>query len=172
MLELSDRKWADFKLTDIFNISGTKCIYEKDMEQYGTGIYPHVCNSTENNGVSGFYNHYTEEGNVICTGDIVGWATYQPVNFSCGSHIQKLTPKFTMNRQIALFIVTAIRLETAGGKYGYGRLLNRARLKEIVIHLPVDDNGQPDYDFMEQYIAERESQIIVGLQDVLNQMLK
>ena len=34
------------------------------------------------------------------------------------------------------------------------------RINKEKIVLPVDESGTPDYDFMEQYIKEREQQIV------------
>ena len=46
-------------------------------------------------------------------------------------------------------------LSSLQARYSYGRGVTVDRYSNEVIHLPVDNNGQPDYDFMEQYIGER-----------------
>ena len=45
-------------------------------------------------------------------------------------------------------------------KYNYSIKMGTARLKKQKIMLPVDEHGAPDYSFMEQYIKERERQLI------------
>lgn len=140
------------------------------MEQYGEGIYPHVCNQVTNNAITGCYNHYTEDGGVICTGDITGHVTYQKEKFTCGSHIQKLVPKFNMSDSIALFMTSAIRTVTTTGAFGYGRLLSRARLQELSIKLPVNEEGLPDYSFMEHYIGGGQQEILLKFKQVLESL--
>ena len=45
-------------------------------------------------------------------------------------------------------------------KYCYGKMGNQESIKREKIMLPIDEHGNPDYSFMEQYIKERESQLI------------
>ena len=57
-----------------------------------------------------------------------------------------------------MFIATIVqRLEE---KYSFNREINDVRINKEKIVLPVDESGTPDYDFMEQYIKEREQQIV------------
>ncbi len=44
-------------------------------------------------------------------------------------------------------------------KYAYGYKFNEQRMQKQMILLPVTNSGTPDYDFMEQYIKEREQKI-------------
>ena len=49
-----------------------------------------------------------------------------------------------------MFIVTLLSLEKP--KYSYGRVLDEDRLSNTLIKLPSDIKGQPDWQFMEEYI--------------------
>ena len=63
-----------------------------------------------------------------------------------------------LNKYSYLFIATIVqRLEE---KYSFNREINDVRINKEKIVLPVDESGTPDYDFMEQYIKEREQQIV------------
>ena len=44
---------------------------------------------------------------------------------------------------------------TCVGKYTYGHMGNKDSIKRERILLPVTDDGEPDYQFMEDYIRER-----------------
>ena len=55
-----------------------------------------------------------------------------------------------LNQFIALFIVTVLDLERF--KYSFGRSWNTKRIKNTRIKLPVNSNGKPDFEFMENYI--------------------
>jgi hypothetical protein len=45
-------------------------------------------------------------------------------------------------------------------KYSYGKMGNQESIKREKIMLPIDDCGEPDYTFMEEYIREREQQLV------------
>ena len=44
----------------------------------------------------------------------------------------------------------------ACSKFSYGIKASQDRVSILTLSIPVTSNGQPDYDFMEQYIRERE----------------
>lgn len=56
-----------------------------------------------------------------------------------------------------LFFKTVILQQKC--KYAYGYKFNEQRMQKQMILLPVTNSGTPDYDFMEQYIKEREQKI-------------
>lgn len=63
-----------------------------------------------------------------------------------------------LNKYSYLFVATMVsRLQ---GEYSFNREINDLRINREKVLLPVDEEGQPDYDFMEQYIREREKQLI------------
>jgi hypothetical protein len=45
-------------------------------------------------------------------------------------------------------------------KYSFNREINDIRINKEKILLPADDSGEPDYAFMEEYIREREMQLV------------
>ena len=150
-ISLHDREWKYFKCKDIFLIEGTKSHTKKQISLYGKGKYPYVVTSSENNGVQDFYNHSTEKANVLTVDSAtVGSCFYQPYDFSASDHVEKLIPKFKMNAFNALFIKTIINLEKF--RYSFGRKFAQIRIKQTKIKLPINDSGEPDWDFMENYI--------------------
>ncbi|WP_180547041.1 restriction endonuclease subunit S, partial [Staphylococcus haemolyticus] len=82
-----------------------------------------------------------------------GYIFYQPNKFSASDHVEKLIPKFKLNKYIGLFMVTSIKKATKN-KYGYGYKFSQTRIKRQKIMLPISNN-QPDFQFMEQYIKEK-----------------
>jgi hypothetical protein len=142
--------WVTFYLSELFSIKGTKTIPVSELEEYGKGKYPYVTTQSTNNGVEGFYDFYSEKGGVLTVDSaVLGHCSYQALNFSASDHVEKLVPKFPMNKYIALFLVTILRLEQY--RYNYGRKCSQSRMKERSIKLPAK-NGQPDFEFMENYI--------------------
>lgn len=148
--ELNSSAWRDFKMDSLFDISGSKSFTKNQMNAKGAGKYPYVVTSSENNGIQGFYNYYTEDGGVLTIDSAtVGSCFYQHLKFSASDHVEKLIPKFEMNKYIALFLTTIINLERY--RYGYGRKFSQTRIKQTKIKLPTNGD-QPDWKFMEDYI--------------------
>jgi N-6 DNA Methylase family protein len=149
--QLNVEKWKSFKIDEIFSIKGSKTTSIIELEEYGKGIYPYVTTQASNNGTESFYNFFTEDKNVLTIDSaVIGYCSYQPEKFSASDHVEKLIPKFKMNKYIALFLVTILNLENY--RYNYGRKASQSRMKNTYIKLPVDNNNNPDYDFMENYI--------------------
>jgi len=149
-LSLNDREWKKFKLTDLFEVKGSKTTPLLELQEYGKGRFPYVTTQATNNGVEGFYDYYTENGNVLTVDSaVIGYCAYQKLPFSASDHVEKLIPKFEMNDYIALFFTTILNLEQY--RFNYGRKASQTRLKELEIKLP-EKNGKPDFEFMEKYI--------------------
>ncbi|PIZ44869.1 hypothetical protein COY31_01610 [Candidatus Wolfebacteria bacterium CG_4_10_14_0_2_um_filter_39_18] len=148
--ELKTKNWKSFNLTDLFKISGSETTPLLELEEYGRGNYPYVTTQATNNGVEGFYNFYTEDGGVLTVDSaVLGYCSYQSYNFSASDHVEKLIPKFMMNKYIAMFLVTIINQEQY--RYNYGRKCSQDRMEKGSIKLPSKD-GSPDWGFMENYI--------------------
>ena len=148
-LDISD--WKQFKISDLFNVKGTKTTKLDDLELAGPGMYPYVTTQAVDNGVAGYYSLFTEDGNVITADSaVIGFCSYQEKPFSASDHVEKLIPKFKMNKFNALFIVTMLNKENY--RYSYGRKFNQTKIKDTIIKLPVDSQGNPDWQFMENYI--------------------
>ncbi|MBI4652961.1 restriction endonuclease subunit S [Candidatus Kuenenbacteria bacterium] len=149
-IELNIDSWKKFNLNNLFKIKGSKTTPLLELEEYGAGKYPFITTQATNNGVEGFYNFYTEEGNVLTIDSaVIGYCSYQPEKFSASDHVEKLIPKFKMNKYVAMFLATILNLEQY--RYNYGRKCSQDRIKRIKIKLPAK-NGQPDFDLMENFI--------------------
>lgn len=149
-LGLNIERWKEFNLTDLFTITGSRTTAKQDLQDIGNGKYPYVTTQATNNGIEGFYDFYTEDGNVLTVDSaVLGYCSYQALNFSASDHVEKLIPKFEMNRYIAMFFVTILNLEQY--RYNYGRKSSQTRMKQVAIKLP-QKQGKPDFEFMENYI--------------------
>lgn len=151
IVSLKNSEWKFFNIEEIFKVKGSKSHTKEEIKLYDTGKYPFVVTSSQNNGIEGFYDHYTESGGVLTIDSAtVGSCFYQELNFSASDHVEKLEPKFNINRSIAMFLVTIINMEQF--RYGYGRKFAQMRIKKTDIKLPVTKDGKPDWEFMEYYI--------------------
>jgi type I restriction enzyme M protein len=149
--ELKTENWVTYELPYLFDITGSKTTPITELEEYGYGSWPFVTTQATNNGTEGFYDYYTEEGNVLTIDSaVLGYCAYQPLNFSASDHVEKLIPKFNMNKYHALFLATVLNKEQY--RYNYGRKASQTRLKDRSIKLPYNESGEPDWKFMENYI--------------------
>jgi hypothetical protein len=150
-LPLDISRWRKFGIGELFEVTGTKTTKLDILKEYGNGGYPYVTTQSSNNGVEGFYNYWTEQGKVLVIDSAVaGFCSYQDNDFSASDHVEKLIPLFPINKYIGLFMATIINLD--GYRYNYGRKCNQKNIKDALIKLPADSQGNPDWQFMENYI--------------------
>ena len=155
-IPLNTEEWELFKIPNLFTITGTKTTPIKELEYIGHGKYPYVTTKATNNGVKGFFAIMTEDcyGMLTIDSTVCGYCSYQAMPFSAAAHVEKLTPQFDMDIYVAMFFVTIFNIEQY--RYNYGLKCSQTRLKESEIRLPVDSEGEPDYNFMREYISHLE----------------
>ena len=169
--KLENVEWGEFKLGDLFEINPTKYYRLQNEEIISkNGNVPLVSNSSTENGVMGFSNlKPLNKGNTLtCSDTTLGADTmfYQRNDFIGYSHIQHLVPKFKpFNKEIATAIISACMVSTSK-KYDYGNKFNRDAMNKTKIQLPIK-NGKIDFDFMESFIADLETERIKKLEDYL-----
>lgn len=161
MLNLDDRTWEPFFIGDIFTVKRPKARSEKD---YKDGKSPFIASGNFNNGVIRCCEPHADEtldkGNCITVSPVDGSAFYQQSDFlgrgGAGSSVLLLYCEH-INKYSGLFLARLIRQTCS--KYCYGKMGNQDGIKREKILLPITDDGQPDYAFMEQYIREREDKL-------------
>lgn len=151
-IELKVSQWKYHKLSDLFEIKGSKKTSRKTLEEtYDKGKYPYVTTQATNNGVGGFFNFKANDGNILTIDSaVVGYCSYQPLDFSASDHVERLIPKFKLNKYVAMFLTTVINAEQY--RYNYGRKASQDRMGKAQIKLPSKPDGTPDFEFMENYI--------------------
>ncbi|PTE43357.1 restriction endonuclease subunit S [Staphylococcus equorum] len=176
MMNLNDKKWMVFDFLDVFNI--VDGYYNKkppiDLEANSNNI-PFLAATKNNNGITGFINKSTVEiydkvGNIsrkdskkriynrrslaITNNGSVGNVYYQDTEFTCSHDITVLYLKnCELTKHIALFLIPLLR--QTGSKYAYANKWRPKRMRKSKINLPVDDQLNPDFTFMEQYIKDK-----------------
>lgn len=155
----------------MFEINPTK-YYRLTNEEIidSNGATPLISNSSTENGVMGYSSlKPLNKGNSItCSDTTIGADTmfYQDVDFIGYSHIQHFVPRMSkFNKRIANFIISACRISTSK-KYDYGSKFNRESMNNTTILLP-QKNGEIDFDFIENFIAELEAERIAELEAYL-----
>lgn len=150
-VDFSTNKWKWFLYKDVFNIERGEAKYKKNMNQ---GMYPYISTTSKNNGVSAYVDEFNNYGNKITLSydGTIGEAFYQKDPFFASEKIAVLDLKnYKLNKFIAMFIITLIRLEKYRFNYGL-KWAVRSRMMTSKIKLPVNKAGNPDWDYMEEFI--------------------
>ncbi len=147
--------WKYFRYDDgtdnsIFKIKKGKRLTKKDQSD---GNIPYVSSSSLNNGIDNYIgNGHTDENCIsfACYGSI-GEVFYQDqkVWVSDNANVFYLRKK-KLNPYLAMFLITVLRLEQF--RFSYGMTGKKERLQSFDIKLPVTKKGEPDWDYMENYI--------------------
>jgi hypothetical protein len=151
---LNPLSWKWFGLSTLFDIRKGKRLTKADMQ---SGRTPFISAIDSNNGlrqrVSAAPMHPENVITVNYNGNGVAEAFYQPEPFFASDDVNVLYPKFELELATALFICAIIRREKY--RFNYGRKWNLERMKESKIRLPVTAIGEPDLDWMHQYVMSR-----------------
>lgn len=146
---LNVQDWKEFSLYDYFDVIPGKYHYP---EEYEEGTTPYYSASNENNGIGSYIDLEADfEGNKVVTGKVGCTAFYAPEAFCATSDVNIFCPKFNMSPYVGLFVATVVNY-SENYKWAYGRQCRVGNSKRIKIKLPVDANGNPDWQFMEDYI--------------------
>lgn len=167
---LNTQTWRKFLFSEIFDIING--YYNKKPDKTEEGKIPFIGATESNNGITDHYSLFDIENNnkderssehlisqkifkgnciTISNNGSVGYAFYQNKDFTCSHDVNVLYLKDReWNKHIALFICTLISLERY--RWAYGRKWRPSRMPASVLKLPVDNDGKPDWVFMEKYI--------------------
>lgn len=155
---ISKKQWKEFKITDFFNFYKGD---QNNMSIIEKGEIPLVSAKKGENGFKDFAiqkeKKLFKKNSLTLNNDGDGGAGisfYQPFNYLLDSHVTALYAKNDLNRFVLLFISRCITAQR--DKFGHGYSINNQRLKVFKLMLPIDENGQPDYNFMENYIKKIE----------------
>jgi len=150
---LNIEEWKEFKLKDLFRLIKGRRLTKEDMEE---GCYNFIGAIDSHNGVREKIDCLEEdlfEANCITVNynGSVGEAFYQEERFWASDDVNVLYAKdWTLNKWIAMFIITIIKQNKY--KFDYGRKWTLDKMKESTIILPVTPEGKPDWQYMENFI--------------------
>lgn len=150
-MELNTEKWKEYSYSEIFEIHRGESVYLIDCEP---GTIPYASATAKNNGISAHIRLKNRSGNCIVVNydGSIGDAFYQPSAFFASEKVATLTLKnHALNKYIAMFLITLIKMERFRFSYGSKWTVNK-RMPNSIIKLPAQDNGEPDFDYMERYI--------------------
>ena len=158
MKKIDTSQWKSFKLTDIFHMSNTKSIIQKDIVP-DSGDVAYVTAQVGNNGVLTYIdcpNEWLEEGDCIMIGGKTLTFSYQAKPF-CSNDSHNITlylkDKVKAPEVRFLFLIVALRCALFQ-KYSWGDSVSMKRITDDTFMLPVDINGKPNWKYMEEYMSK------------------
>lgn len=153
MKKINTKEWKNFLLIDLFDITGSTTTPKQKLNLSDNANFPYVTTAGTNNGIGGYSEIYTERGNVLTVDSaVLGKTFYQKYNFTASDHVEKLIPKFNLTENIGNFIATILNTSAKTLGYAYNKKRSQQALKAEQITLPVDNNGKPDWQYMEIYM--------------------
>lgn len=166
---LDEKEWREFPMNDVFVIGHG--FYNKKPPMYEDGKIPFIGATDSHNGVTGFTNlediercsktgappNEPMERKIFHGGSIgvtnngsVGYAYYQPSVFTCTHDVNPLYLRDReLSEPLAHFLCVCIHKQAVC--FEYARKWRPKRMVHSKFMLPVNDSGQPDYEYMEQY---------------------
>ncbi|MEX2784590.1 restriction endonuclease subunit S [Streptococcus sp. H49] len=154
-LKLTDVEWGEFKVGDIFEIFTGSLISNPKL-----GLIPRITATDVNNGVAMFTSLYEEKAryfsNFISI-SFLGSVFYHKNTVSLDMKIHGIKPRgYELTSESSLFLIPLIK--NFSFKYSYGYQLSTRILMNQKLMLPIDSQGQPNWQFMEDYIKQEQQQ--------------
>lgn len=171
MSRINTTSWGEFKILDIFvtNKKGNKIqvptgasVPAKDLIEGGT--IPRITVSGINNGILGMFDYsgnkpscYRVFNNFISI-SFLGTVFYQEENATLDMKVHCLKPlHIVLNKYTGQYLVGAIKASLR--ESSYADQISSTILPEMKIKLPVDSSGNPDWEYMEQYMKNIEVKV-------------
>ena len=148
MNNLDTSLWKWFKLEEVFSLYRGK--RNKSLDRI-KGNIEYYSASNKNNALTDKISNpfFIDKNKIIFT--TFGDCFYVSNEFTASDEIMILEFKKTvLTKEIALFLISI--LKKLKWKYNFGRKAFSNKLKKEFIKLPINDNGEPDFQFMEDYI--------------------
>lgn len=155
---LDIESWKPFRVNELFevkygiNMELNACIEAEDDDSNAVNF---VARTESNNGISARVKPVEGKkpqpaGLITCAGGGSVLSTFlQEEPFYSGRDLYLLIPLYPMSKLAKLFCITVLKANKY--RYSYGRQAN-ITLPYLELMLPVNADGEPDFDFMENYM--------------------
>lgn len=161
--KVESAKWKDFIFGKIFQMQKQKEIspiyaYNKNMQQEKK--YPFYGQSSENNGIISYISLEdrtllnNKENNpiiMIHSNNHLSFYVNSPFYLKDGHGATSLFTNKNLNEYNVFFIISVLN-KTMADKFDYSLKATKEKLNSLKIKLPVDGEGEPDWEYMENYM--------------------
>jgi hypothetical protein len=169
---MNTENWKWFRYDEIFEIK--KGFFNKKPEEGGLGTIPFIGATDSNNGVTSWYTKDEIDSTpkaentenvplnekifdvpciTVSNNGSVGFAFYQTQPFTCSHDVNPLYLKdrrINLTPSLAFFLCGIIECEQF--RWTYGRKWRPERMPSSLIKLPMKEDGQPDWQWMEEFV--------------------
>ena len=145
--KIDTRSWKEFKIGDLFDCDTAKQILKVDG-----GDFPQVNRSAFNNGITKHVKKIGSKVNqkgCITIGAEGYFAFYQEEEFMAGNKIYVLRHK-RLTKFNGLFVCAI--LNSIIPLYSYNNARTLKKIRDEVHKLPIDKDGEPDWEYMQEYM--------------------
>lgn len=134
--------------------------------------YPYVTRSDASNGVARFVSEKNkafgfDKAGSITVGLDTQTAFLQPHDFVTGQNVQIVSGKH-LNEMVAMFLLPILKSQMSVKFNWGGNGATLGRMKKLQLMLPVDENNEPDWAYMEAYARELTRTLIMHELDYLD----
>lgn len=153
-ISLNDRKWHQFVIEDILDVNNGVRLTKENMIDGNT---PFIGATSKNNGITNWVSNTNKSLNsnvlgVNYNGSVVD-NFYHPYHAIFSDDVKRIHIK---NQSVGANVYKYLFLKTVflqhKNQYQYGYKFDSNRMKKQKITLPVNNDGNPDWQFMEDYI--------------------
>lgn len=166
--------WKEFKIGDVLDIRRSNGIFHANAinisDRPFEGSHPYVVRSSKNNGIRGYIKDDEAALNparTISFAQDTAEMFYQEEAYFTGNNVKVASIKdgTPLNEMSALFIITALRKSMSA--FHWGMSFELEKIKDITITLPATETHEPDWNYMQERIAELEQERIAELEQYL-----
>lgn len=150
--------WKEFKVGDLFTAERGKV---KNLQLQPIGSVPVVAAGGFNQGIAGFYNvsiAYKNKITVSCNGAGCGSTFYHAYGFNLNGDAIVLTEHNKMSDLSKQFISCMLNAILTR-KYSYEEKCSADKVKNQMIRLPIDENENIDWKFIDNYMSNFHNQV-------------
>lgn len=162
MPKIDTSEWKEFRFGDLFELNGIKQAKSQQMiptvEPDGSiPSVPYVVQSRYSNMVSRFvdrqwlieHNEPPVKGNTLVLGVTLNACSYQPYEFGASQVITARSPHLTFYN--GFFLAAVVEKHVA--QFDYKEKPGIEKYKSMLVTLPVDVSGEPDWAYMDEYMS-------------------
>jgi hypothetical protein len=162
--------WKAFNLKKLFD-SATRGRRLKSSDRI-VGNLPFVTAGETNMGISGFIGNDVQvfPKNTI-TIDMFGSAKYRNYMYGADDHVAVIHTE-KLDEFSALFTASSIHKSAHAGQFDYSRNFYATDADNLIISLPVKEDGNIDYDFMKNLMSAIQKYVIKGVVKYLDNRIE
>lgn len=164
MKTLSEKEWKDCQVDSFATVNSGRDIYAQERIEGNT---PYITSGTTNNGIGYFVendnNSKSKNAISVNRNGAVGEAFYHPYTALYGNDCRRVNLIEADGEAAQLFVARCISNQKAA--FSYSRKLGTGRLKKLHVMLPINDSGEPDYDYMSEYVKEHKEAMLAKYRD-------